>query len=113
MRTSRLGAAELFECEWSSVVLRACKVTYLNLRAAKLADVLLEDCMIDELDLYGATCERVAIVGGQIGELTLRDAHLADVDLRAARIDCVASAASLKGATISVEQILDLGPQLA
>ncbi len=110
---SRWGAAELYEVQWTSVVLRGCKVAYLNLRGSTLVDVLVEDCVIDALDLQSANVERLAVVGGRVGELLLAESTLRDVDLRVATIDDVSPARALVGASLTTVQVLDVAPRLA
>ncbi len=92
---------------------RGCRVNYLNLRGSTLTDVTFTDCQIDELDLGQATVERVRFTGSRIGTLTLHNTALKDVDLRRAELGVVNGAASLTGATMSMQQLMDLGPQLA
>ncbi|WP_460517571.1 pentapeptide repeat-containing protein [Humibacter antri] len=111
--SSRLGAIEVYESTWNSVRLHGCKLGFVNLRASELIDVSFEDCTIGELDLGGATAHRVAFAGCRIGVLEASHARLTDVDLRGADIDTVHSIASLKGATVSFEQLMVLAPALA
>ena len=47
----RLGSAELYESGWQSVRIDGGKLDFLNLRGSKLTDVLISDCIINELDL--------------------------------------------------------------
>jgi uncharacterized protein YjbI with pentapeptide repeats len=111
--SSRLGAVEFAESSWTSVVLRGCRISYLSLRDAVLTDVLIDDCIIGTLDLQGAQVRRMAVAGGRLAELLLARSSLADVDLRAGRIEVVTPAAGLAGTTISMAQAVDLGPRLA
>lgn len=110
---SRIGSAELYDSNWRSVSFTRCKLGYLNLRGAKLTDVAFTDCIIEDLDLMRATATRVAFTGSRIGRLELSGAHLADVDLRGARLTDVGNLEGLKGASITLEQLLDLAPAMA
>ena len=109
----RLGAVEAYDLQGRSLHFRGCRLNYLNLRGSTLTDVAFTDCQIDELDLGQATVERMGFPGSRIGALTMHNALLKDVDLRGAELGAVNGAASLKGATISSQQLLDLAPQLA
>lgn len=109
----RLGAVEAYDLKGRAVHFRDCRLNYLNLRGSTLADVAFTDCQIDELDLGQATVERMGFPGSRIGTLTMHNATLKDVDLRGAVLDIVNGAASLKGATISPDQLMGLAPQLA
>jgi uncharacterized protein YjbI with pentapeptide repeats len=84
-----------------------------NLRGARLTDVSFGDCVIDELDLGGATLQRAAFPGTRIGRLLAPEARLTDVDLRGARVDDIEGVEGLRGATVSLDQLLDLAPTLA
>ncbi|RMB61379.1 pentapeptide repeat-containing protein [Tessaracoccus antarcticus] len=109
----RLGAVEAYDLQGKAVHFRGCRLNYLNLRGSKLADVAFTDCQIDELDLGQATAQRVQFAGTRIGILSLHGGTFTDVDLRGAGLEVVNGASSLRGATISPEQLVGLGPQLA
>ena len=110
---SRIGSAELYDSSWRSVSFSHCKLGYLNLRGAKLTDVAFTDCTIEDLDLMRATASRVSFTGSRIDRLELSNAHLTDVDLRGARLADVGNLEGLKGATITLDQLLDLAPAMA
>lgn len=109
----RLGAVEAYDVQCRAVHFSGCRLNYLNLRGSKLADVAFTNCQIDELDVGQATLERVSFTGSHIGTLSLHGGTLKDVDLRGADLEVVNGAASLKGATISPDQLMGLAPQLA
>lgn len=111
--SGRLGSIEAYEADWRSVHFIGCKIGYLNLRGAELTDVAFTDCQITDLDLVGTTARRVAFAGSRIDQLTLRDGRLNDVDLRGAQLAGIQGLASLRGATVSEEQLLLLAPLLA
>lgn len=113
VRGSRLGSAELHGADLRNVTVGHCKLGYVNLRGARLTDVSFGDCLIDELDVGGATLERVAFPGTRIGRLLAPGARLRDVDLRGARLDDLEGVDGLRGATVSLDQLLDLAPMLA
>lgn len=109
----RLGAVEAYDVAGRSVSFRSCRLNYLNLRGSRLTDIAFSDCQIDELDLGQARVERMSFSDSRIGTLSMHNATLKDVDLRGADLNAVNGAESLKGATISTQQLLDLAPQLA
>lgn len=113
VRGSRIGSAELYDTALRHVRFSHCKLGYVNLRAGTLADVSFDDCVVDELDLGGATLERAAFEGTRIGRLLVPGARLRDVDLRGARLDDVEGVDGLRGATLALDQLLDLAPTLA
>ena len=109
----RLGAVEAYDLSCRAVHFTSCKLNYLNLRGSTLRDVAFTDCQIDELDLGQATAERMRFSGSRIGVLSLHGGTFTDVDLRGAVLEVVNGATSLKGVTISPEQLTGLAPQLA
>ncbi len=109
----RLGAVEAYDVQCKAVRFRGCRLNYLNMRGSKMNDVAFTDCEIDELDLGQATAERLGFEGTRIGTLSLHGGTFKDVDLRGAVLEVVNGAASLRGMTISPEQLTGLAPQLA
>lgn len=111
--TGRLGSLEAYEVQWRAVHFVGCKLSFVNLRGAELVDVAFTDCTIEELDLGSAVARRVALPGTRVVSLGVRDAELRDVDLRGATIDDLDGLASLRGATISSDQLMLLAPLMA
>ncbi|HEY0260385.1 MAG TPA: pentapeptide repeat-containing protein [Lacisediminihabitans sp.] len=109
----RWGSAELFEAQLNSVHLRGGKIDYLNLRASRLTDVLIEDCTITDLDLGGFHGTRVALRNCRIGTLDLTRATCVDVDLRTSDFSIVNGIDGLRGAAINEFQLSLFAPVLA
>jgi uncharacterized protein YjbI with pentapeptide repeats len=110
---SRLGAVEAYEASFDGLVVADTKISYLNARSATWKDVLLQRCVIDELDLVGAKLARVRFESCQIGSLDLTRTTNADVDLRGAELRQISGLTGLAGCTISPEQLDDLSGPLA
>jgi len=111
--SGRVGSVDAYDSEWQSVHFVGCKLSYLNLRGTKLIDVAFTDCVIDELDLLGIVARRVSIEGSRVAATNIRDAELRDVDLRGGHLGTIDGIASLRGASITNDQLMDLAPQLA
>ena len=101
----RWGSAELYEGGWQSVRIDGGKLDYLNLRGSKLTDVLITDCIINELDLGSATATRVALKNCTIGSLDLSGARLKDFDLRGTDFRTISGLGSLAGLVIDDYQL--------
>ena len=76
------------------------KLDFVNLRNAALTDVLLSNCIIEELDLGSATGQRLELQNCRIGTLEVGGAQLKDVDLRSSDFSAVHGLEGLRGATI-------------
>lgn len=110
---SRLGAVEAYEANLDQLILSDSKISYLNARGSIWSDVLIQRCVIDELDLIGAKLNRVRFEECQIRTLGLDRASCRSVDLRGIELREVTGLAGLAGCTISSEQLYDLSGALA
>ena len=110
---SRVGSAELYDVELRNVHFVRCKLGFVNLRGARLSDVAFTDCVIDDLELMRATATRVSFEGTRIGKLELSGSKLADFDLRGARLADIGTLEGLRGATITLDQLLEVAPAIA
>ena len=109
----RLGALEAYDTQWRSVRFIGCKLAFVNLRRAKLAEVEFTDCDIEELDLVDAQLRRVRFTDSRIGHLDVQHAHLRDVDLRGANLTSIAGVTDLRGTAMTTDQVTFLAPVLA
>jgi uncharacterized protein YjbI with pentapeptide repeats len=110
---SRIGAIAASGGEWRDVRLRSTRSNLLDLRGATVANVVLEDCVIDDLDLSGAEVRGMRLPGTTIGTLTVEEARLEGLDLSGGRIALVRGVGSLRGTVVSATQLLELAPLLA
>ncbi len=110
---SRLGAVVAYEGSFDGLVVADTKISFLNARSGTWKDVLLQRCVIDELDLVGAKLTRVRFENCQIRSLELTGTTCRDVDLRSAELREISGLAGLGGCTISPEQLYDLSGALA
>ena len=110
---SRIGALDIDDTEMRSTRIAGSKLDWLNLRTSALEDVLFEDCVIEELDLTGATAARVAFVNCRAGSVSLAHARLTDVDLRGLEMGAIGNLEGMKGATLDAQQVTALAPAFA
>jgi uncharacterized protein YjbI with pentapeptide repeats len=108
----RLGSAELYESGMQSVRIDGGKLDFLNLRGAKLTDVI-TDCIINELDLGSAAVTRMVLKNCTIGTLDLTGARLKDFDVRGSDFRTISGLGSLAGLVIDEYQLSLLSPLLA
>ena len=109
----RLGALIAAGATWTGVRLRGLKLDYLDLSGAKVSGVAFEEVVIGELELAEADLRSVRFELSAIEHLSASSARFTDVDLSGARLRTIAGIASLRGATISPEQLIDVAPLLA
>jgi uncharacterized protein YjbI with pentapeptide repeats len=102
---TRLGSEEVFDAALQSVHFDGGKLGYVNLRGSKLTEVLISDCIIDELELTGGRGVRVALQNCRSGTLDVTDAVLKDFDLRSSEFSMIRGVGGLKGATVDDYQL--------
>lgn len=103
---TRIGAGVVYDSVWDKVLFTNCRISYLNLREAKLTDVEFRDCKIDEIDLDRAKVGRVAFPESTVGAFQCEGATLGNVDLRGLQPHKISGVHSLRGATIDDAQLM-------
>ncbi|MEO5834375.1 MAG: pentapeptide repeat-containing protein [Nakamurella sp.] len=99
---------------WRRVHLVECRIESVNLRFAKLTDVVFERCELTDVDLGGATATRVRFPGSTLAGIRFNDSTLTDVDFRGARaVGLSGDVTSLRGAVVDAGQLAELAPALA
>ena len=113
IENSRCSGMQVQNSTLKNVRFSNSKLDIVNFRFAKLENVVFEDCVLDDADFYGATLRNVEFIGCTITKITFASAKLHNVDLSKSTIDSVQGVASIKGATISYEQLMQLAPYFA
>lgn len=111
--SGRLGSLEAYEAQWRSVHFVGCKLSFVNLRGAELTDVAFSDCILEELDMINAVAHRVRFDNTRITKLNVQHSELHDFDLRAATLQSIDGVMSLRGATITADQLTLMAPLMA
>ncbi|HVD63640.1 MAG TPA: pentapeptide repeat-containing protein [Lapillicoccus sp.] len=109
----RLGAIAAYGSSWRRVTVRGGKVDYLNLRGARLREVRFEDCVLLEPDFVDATLTDVTFEGSTLTGAQWSKATLSKVDLSRARLVAPLGLTSLRGATLSRPQLIELADAFA
>ncbi|MDQ2782619.1 MAG: pentapeptide repeat-containing protein [Actinomycetota bacterium] len=110
---ARLGACAAYGSNWLRVTVRGGKLDFLNLRAATLTDVRFEDCVLVEPDFAGARLKGVTFSGCVLERPEWSNATLTKVDLSEARLLAPQGLTSLRGATVSRVQLIELADAFA
>lgn len=114
MTDARLGGVQLHGSVLERVLIRGGKIDYLNLRKARLKDVVFDGCVLVEADFGGAVLERVSFRDCVLKQVDFTAAHMRDVDLReATELDIFRGVDRLAGAVISPAQLFELAPAFA
>lgn len=75
--------------------------------------MLFVGCVIDELDLGGASASRVAFVDTDVRSLDVTRSRLEHVDLRGVELRRLTGLEGLRGATLDPTQVSELAPVFA
>ncbi len=104
LTSSRLGAVEAYDSEFSQVVFEGSKLGWLNFRSSTLRDVVFRDCRIDELDLTDAKLSRVSFEACTVDTLTINGTHAQHFDLRGVEFSRLDGLEGLRGSRITEQQ---------
>jgi uncharacterized protein YjbI with pentapeptide repeats len=111
---SSIAALECYGSRLRRVALHDCKLDSVNFRESELIDVEFSGCVLRNVDLMGATLKNVSFPGSTIEGMELAKASLSKADFSGAReLGLASGAGSLRGAILSVHQLMDLAPALA
>jgi uncharacterized protein YjbI with pentapeptide repeats len=95
------------------VTFRDCKLDDANFRLGKLRDVTFDGSVLVAAQFQAAQLDMVTYSGSDVRGADFSNARCAQVDLRGAQLDGLLGVASLKGATIGVDQLFGFAPALA
>lgn len=109
----RIGTLDLTDARIHELDLQGVRVDYLTLAGAKATDVRIENCQITTLDLPGATLTRVAFEDTRSDEVDTHGLRAQHVDLRGLDALAFLDVGSLRGTTLTVNQVERLAPVFA
>jgi len=110
---SRCSGLQLQMGMLKNVLFKNCKLDLANLRFARLENVAFIDCVITDIDFYNAQLKNVAFTRSALEGVTFSGSTLKNVDLSGSPIVSINGIQSLKGASISQEQLMQLAPYFA
>jgi uncharacterized protein YjbI with pentapeptide repeats len=109
-----LAGLEIYDAELRRVAFHNCKLDSVNLRGSTLRDVSFTDCLLRDVDFAGAKLTGVALPGSTLEGVRFDGARLSKVDLGdAAALGISGGLDSMRGATVSAAQLVELAPLLA
>lgn len=109
----RIGVIRADASDISVFRIEASRIDVLSIRESRIRRVDIVDTRIGLLDLTGTRVREVVIEGGSIDELIPSRGRIDGFDLSRTRIGRVLDPVALNGATLTRQQALELGPDLA
>ena len=109
----RLTGLQVTEADVRDVVWRGCGADMATFRHARLLHVTFQDCSLREADFTGMRGEAVRFTDCDLRGASFRDAELAACELRRCRLDDIEGVEGLRGASLELDQLIDLAPALA
>jgi uncharacterized protein YjbI with pentapeptide repeats len=110
---SAAAGVEAFGARLRRVTFHGCKLDSVNFRDAVLSEVTFDDCLLREVDFTGATLTSTAFPRSRLAKTTFARMTLDRVDLRDAELGIVTDTVSLRGATVTSAQLMDMAAVLA
>ncbi|WP_367127326.1 pentapeptide repeat-containing protein [Saccharothrix sp. HUAS TT1] len=111
---SAFAGVAMFGSGLSRVTFFGCKLVSVNLRGSTLREVAFVDCVLRDVDFTEADLTKVSFPGSTLEDIRFDQVKLTKVDLRdAAELGIRNGFGSLRGATITSAQALDLAPSFA
>ena len=89
------------------------KLEFVNFRFSKLENVAFENCVLTDVDFYDAQLKDVEFINCIINSITFAQARMKNVDISESTVEGIKGTSSLKGVTISHDQLLQLAPYFA
>lgn len=96
-----------------NVDFKNCKLEMVNFRFSRLESVAFEDCVINDVDFYDAQLKNVEFVNCTINNVTFASARMVSVDISKSAVDGINGINSLRGVTMSYDQLMQLAPAFA
>lgn len=109
----RMDGIDLSHATLRNVTFSDCKLSMANFRFAKLQGVVFEDCVFTESDFQLATLSDVTFQNCHLEKTVFIQSTARNTDLRTSHLEHIRGWQSLKGATISYEQLSMVAPELA
>jgi uncharacterized protein YjbI with pentapeptide repeats len=89
------------------------KLEIVNFRFSQLENVYFEGCALDDVDFYEARLKNVEFVNCTINKVTFAKAKMVNVDISQSAVEGINGINSLRGVTMSHDQLLQLAPEFA
>lgn len=89
------------------------KLDLANFRFATMKNVIFENCILDDVDFNDAALKNIEFISCRLNKVSFTGAKMSGVDLSQSTLEEVRGIGSLRGATISEDQLVQLAPYFA
>ena len=113
LRRCRLTGVELAESVLNDVTFSECRLDLAGLRLTRLERVVFRDCRMSECELYEAALEDVLFERCELRGASLDGVRIERVELRGCDLSGVGGVASLRGARIAWDDVVQNAPVFA
>jgi uncharacterized protein YjbI with pentapeptide repeats len=96
-----------------NITFKKSKLELVNFRFSNLENVIFEDCILNDVDFYNAKLKNVEFINCMINNITFASAKMVNVDVSKSQIEDIKGMNSLKGITISYDQLMQMAPYFA
>lgn len=112
-RNTRASGVQMYESKQKYVTYNDCKLDLANFSGSQLKKVRFENCLLYNVDFTNVLFDGVTFMGCELEKTNFSNARVKGLDLRSSRLSEVIGSASLKGALVTYDQLLELAPSLA
>ena len=110
---ARCSGTMMSNSVFKNVTFKNSKLELVNFRFSRFENIVFEGCTIDDADFYNATLKNVEFINCTINSVTFASARMSNVDISKSHIEGIKGVNSLKGVTISYDQLMQLAASLA
>jgi len=89
------------------------KLDMVNFRLSHLENISFDGCVLNDVDFYNARLKNVEFVNCTINGVTFASARMTNVDISKSQVEGLKGINSLRGVTISYDQLMQFAPAFA
>ena len=110
---ARCSGLQLTNAVLKNVDFKNSKLEIVNFRFSRLENITFEGCVLNDVDFYEARLKNVEFINCTINKIIFTNARMLNVDISKSFVEALNGTSSLRGATISHDQLLQLAPSFA
>lgn len=110
---ARCSGMQITDAVLKNITYKNSKIEIVNFRFSRLENVVFEECVINDVDFYEAQLKNVEFVNCTISKITFSGARMMNIDISKSFVEAINGIQSLRGVTISYDQLMQLAPSFA